>query len=122
MDSPRELGVLRARGVLAGARGKLAGARADEIRNRGGVARNRGDLARTRRELARGVSVPGVLYAVAPHAIEIKHVLGAARDINAVARGWGPHLRRVIEDPTVTDILINGGTGVWLDRGTGLER
>ena len=122
MDSPRELGVLRARGVLAGARGKLAGARADEIRNRGGVARNRGDLARTRRELARGVSVPGVLYAVAPHAIEIKHVLGAARDINAVARGWGPHLRRVIEDPIVTDILINGGTGVWLDRGTGLER
>ena len=86
------------------------------------LARSRGNLARTRRELARGISVPGVLATVAPHAVGIKNVLGVARDINAVARGWGPQLRRVIEDPSVTDILINGGTGVWLDRGNGLER
>ena len=35
--------------------------------------------------------------------------------------GAGP-LRAALEDPSVTDVLVNGQHGVWVDRGRGLER
>jgi len=34
---------------------------------------------------------------------------------------FGP-LQRLVSDPAVTDVLVNGGDGVWVDRGDGLER
>ncbi len=37
--------------------------------------------------------------------------------------GWllGP-LQPLVDDPAVTDVLVNGGDGVWVDRGQGPER
>ena len=33
----------------------------------------------------------------------------------------GP-LQSLVDDPAVTDVLVNGVDGVWVDRGEGLER
>ena len=38
-----------------------------------------------------------------------------------VAVGAGP-LQPLLDDPTVTDVLVNGPDAVWVDRGSGLER
>ena len=46
---------------------------------------------------------------------EVRASLGAA------LLGAGP-LEPHLEDPLVTDVLVNGDGSVWLDRGTGLER
>jgi pilus assembly protein CpaF len=35
--------------------------------------------------------------------------------------GAGP-LEPLLADPTVTDVLVNGSSGVWVDRGAGLQR
>jgi len=37
--------------------------------------------------------------------------------------GWllGP-LQALVDDPAVTDVLVNGAHGVWVDRGAGLVR
>lgn len=35
--------------------------------------------------------------------------------------GAGP-LEPLLADPEVTDVLVNGSTGIWVDRGRGLER
>lgn len=42
---------------------------------------------------------------------------GAAR---AELLGAGP-LQTLVEDPSVTDVLVNGSQGTWVDRGRGLE-
>lgn len=47
-----------------------------------------------------------------------------ARLADAVRRevtGAGP-LQDILDEPGVTDVLINGSSGVWIDRGEGLER
>ncbi|HET7303791.1 MAG TPA: TadA family conjugal transfer-associated ATPase [Segeticoccus sp.] len=48
--------------------------------------------------------------------------VAAARDALAAAvLGAGP-LERLLADPSVTDVLVNGTGGVWVDRGDGLHR
>ncbi|MBE1876943.1 TadA family conjugal transfer-associated ATPase [Myceligenerans pegani] len=44
-----------------------------------------------------------------------------ARTTRAELLGAGP-LQHLLEEPEVTDVLVNGPDGVWLDRGRGLER
>lgn len=41
--------------------------------------------------------------------------------VRAELSGAGP-LTSVLADPGVTDVLVNGGSGVWVDRGAGLVR
>lgn len=43
-------------------------------------------------------------------------------DAVADIAGTSAALRRLWEDPEVTDVLVNGPTQVWVDRGRGLER
>ena len=45
--------------------------------------------------------------------------LEAAEQERSRALGGGP-LQPVLEDPAVTDVLVNGGRGVWVDSGAGL--
>lgn len=41
--------------------------------------------------------------------------------LTAAVLGAGP-LEPLLADPAVTDVLVNGTTGVWVDRGGGVER
>ncbi|WP_334171199.1 TadA family conjugal transfer-associated ATPase [Sinomonas sp.] len=46
--------------------------------------------------------------------------LAAVELISAELSGLGP-LQKLVKDPDVTDVLVNGPDDVWLDRGLGLE-
>lgn len=48
-------------------------------------------------------------------------LLGVLRALESEIAGAGP-LEPLLADPTVTDVLVNGPTEVWVDRGNGLER
>lgn len=45
---------------------------------------------------------------------------GALADLEARLVGLGP-LAPLVADPSVTDVLVNGDGGVWVDRGSGVE-
>ena len=47
--------------------------------------------------------------------------LRARIDLAAQVLGAGP-LEPLLADPQVTDVLVNAGSGVWVDRGDGLSR
>lgn len=44
------------------------------------------------------------------------------RTARAELLGAGPILQPLLDDPSVTDVLVNADLGVWVDRGHGLER
>jgi pilus assembly protein CpaF len=46
--------------------------------------------------------------------------LAAGDRARAARLGAGP-LQAALDDPAVTDVLVNGDRGVWVDRGSGLE-
>jgi pilus assembly protein CpaF len=48
-------------------------------------------------------------------------VLRARSELAAQVLGAGP-LEPLLADPQVTDVLVNAGSGVWVDRGDGLTR
>jgi pilus assembly protein CpaF len=48
-------------------------------------------------------------------------VLRARTELAARVLGAGP-LEPLLADPRVTDVLVNAGSGVWVDRGDGLAR
>ncbi|MFI5934874.1 TadA family conjugal transfer-associated ATPase [Actinoplanes sp. NPDC051494] len=82
---------------------------------------------RVRRHIAeeRVEATPGALISAVRHEAEAS-VLGDTAVLRMAGRvrdqlvGAGP-LAPLLSDPSVTDILVNGGE-VWVDRGRGLER
>jgi pilus assembly protein CpaF len=48
-------------------------------------------------------------------------LLDVVASLQAELVGAGP-LEALLADPAVTDVLVNGATGVWVDRGRGVER
>lgn len=48
-------------------------------------------------------------------------VLAAAAVVQAELTGAGP-LEGLLADPAVTDVMVNGTAGVWVDRGHGVEQ
>ena len=86
-----------------------------------------GLLERVRRRVAVGGAPPTPALVAAALREEGGPLLGDA-DTRAVLRalqseivGAGP-LEPLLRDPAVTDVLVNGPTEVWVDRGAGLER
>src|SRR5215212_9706481 len=47
-------------------------------------------------------------------------VLGLVREAASELAGAGP-LQQLLEQPGVTDVLVNAPDSVWVDRGAGLE-
>lgn len=47
-------------------------------------------------------------------------LLGNLAAMNSQLSGFGPHLAALLQDPQVTDVLINGPQQVWVDSGSGL--
>jgi pilus assembly protein CpaF len=83
--------------------------------------------------LRSGLAVDGVpdeaelAVMVGAAAVDLGRVLGAADVLIVTARvraelwGLGP-LQPLVEQPGVTDVLVNGSEEVWVDRGGGLVR
>lgn len=72
--------------------------------------------------LARGESTGDLIARADPEAVGARDILNQGRRLRAVASGFGPELQQLFDDPSVTDVLINGTAGAWVDRGHGLER
>ena len=95
-----------------------------------GVDRARPDhgplLARVRRHVADGGALPDH-QALGRMVRDLGGVLGRedlvvlAGVVHAEVEGAGV-LQVLLDEPGVSDVLVNGASGVWVDRGAGLER
>lgn len=72
--------------------------------------------------LSHGKSWSQALAASAPHALSVEGVLGAGKQLHQALSSVGSTFHSILEDPDVTDILVNGIQSIWVDRGNGLER
>jgi pilus assembly protein CpaF len=82
------------------------------------------DQVRTELAKAPGPVTPGRVAAAVRTAGFVLGDVGLLDVVDALRAelvGAGP-LEPLLADPTVTDILVNGDQGVWVDRGDGLER
>jgi pilus assembly protein CpaF len=83
-------------------------------------------VARARRHAAEHGELPGAAD-LGSMVRELGGVLGRAdladleRRVRAELLGGGP-LQPLLDEPGVSDVLVNGPGSVWLDRGAGLER
>ena len=73
------------------------------------------------RLLARGEDPAWAAAACAPPGSGAVAVASTLEILRARQRGMDPPLARLLDDPAVTDVLING-TQAWVDRGGGLVR
>jgi pilus assembly protein CpaF len=81
-----------------------------------------GVLARVRAGLVhRGSDRPGdVAHLLSGEGVR-RDLLGALDEVTAELTGAGP-LQPLLDDPAVTDVLVNAPDEVWVDAGTGLRR
>jgi len=70
--------------------------------------------------LAGPALVAGAL-AAGQHPLGTRQVLGAVSSLSAALTGAGP-LQPLLDDPAVTDVLVNGPRQVWVDSGAGLRQ
>ena len=117
----REGGMVPAGGVMARGGGVSPGAGRLTTRPSPPSRLNEVQIRKARNVLAGGADVGDALGVALPTAVGIRDILGAGRQIQHAVGGAGPVLQPFIDDPCVTDILINGTHGVWVDRGGGLE-
>ncbi len=82
-------------------------------------------LERVRVELAgQGPVTPGRVAAAVRNTGAVlgdQALLQVVETLRAELAGTGP-LEALVADPDVTDVLVNGTSGVWVDRGRGVER
>ncbi|ROR73202.1 TadA family conjugal transfer-associated ATPase [Bogoriella caseilytica] len=76
-------------------------------------------VARVRRRLAEGADLTSALSSTGD--VGAGELLETAERVHAATHGGGP-VQALLDDPAVTDVLVNGGNGVWVDRGQGMER
>ncbi|MEZ7897470.1 MAG: TadA family conjugal transfer-associated ATPase [Flaviflexus sp.] len=79
-------------------------------------------LQEVRAAVVGGDPVASVLAGASPDAISIASVASVGQGILQQLEGAGPVLQPLLEDPLITDVLVNGTEGIWIDRGRGLER
>ena len=84
------------------------------------LTRDQVDAARS--ALAAGAGLPEALDAVSKDYVGIRDVMDIGGQIRHALAGAGPFLQPLLDDPAVTDVLVNGTKGIWIDRGRGLER
>ena len=73
------------------------------------------------RLIARGEDPARAAATCAPPGCGAAAVTSTLENLRARQRGMDPPLARLLDDPAVTDVLING-TQAWVDRGGGLVR
>lgn len=70
--------------------------------------------------LAGPALVAGAL-AAGEHPLGSRQVLAAVSSLSAALTGAGP-LQVLLDDPAITDVLVNGPRQVWVDSGAGLRQ
>lgn len=83
-------------------------------------------LARIRRQVAEGGRIPdgpelGMLVREAGGVLGREDLAGLPSRVRDELLGAGP-LQPLLDEPGVSDVLVNGPDQVWVDRGSGLER
>lgn len=73
-----------------------------------------------RLQVAAGLNPAEVISRETPPAAGTAQLLNNLATINAELTGFGPELATLLQDPLVTDVLINGPQQVWVDSGDGL--
>lgn len=74
----------------------------------------------TRLLVASGAAPAEVIRRKSAPAAGASQLLGNLAAINAELSGFGSELASILQDPQVTDVLINGPQQVWVDSGGGL--
>ena len=74
----------------------------------------------TRLLVASGAAPAEVIRRESAPAAGASQLLGNLAAINAELSGFGSELASLLQDPQVTDVLINGPQQVWVDSGGGL--
>ncbi|MDO5672959.1 MAG: TadA family conjugal transfer-associated ATPase [Actinomycetaceae bacterium] len=85
-----------------------------------GVAAPSVDVLRS--SVASGVSLGSSVSAHGPAGASIGQLLQLGRAVHAELRGICAPIAGLLEDASVTDVLVNGPSDVWVDRGAGLVR
>ena len=75
-----------------------------------------------RKLVASGRPLPAAVAAVSQDAPVADELLARYRQAQALQGGLTPELASLLDEPDVTDVLINGPESVWVDRGRGLQR
>ncbi|MBS4874291.1 MAG: Flp pilus assembly complex ATPase component TadA, partial [Actinomyces sp.] len=91
------------------------------LHQRAGYLRLRRAMRDALRLLARGEDPARAAAACAQPGCGAVAVASTLEILRARQRGMDPPLARLLDDPAVTDVLING-TQAWVDRGGGLVR
>ena len=78
------------------------------------------ELERVRGALARGAGFAVALEDGARAGASAKGIADLGRRVRADVRGAGPLLQPLLDDASVTDVLVGAGR-TWIDRGRGLE-
>lgn len=73
-----------------------------------------------RLQVAAGASPAEVIHRVSSPAAGTAQLLNNLSTINAELSGLGTQLAALLQDPLITDVLINGPQQVWVDSGSGL--
>ncbi len=75
-----------------------------------------------RLQVAAGDSPAEVVRKESPASAGTGQLLADLAKINSELAGFGPQLAPLLQDPLVTDVLINGPQQVWVDNGSGLRK
>ena len=75
-----------------------------------------------RLQVAAGDSPAEVVRKESPASAGTGQLLANLAKINSELAGFGPQLAPRLQDPLVTDVLINGPQQVWVDNGSGLRK
>jgi len=76
-------------------------------------------VERAREEVLRGADLTRAVRRVAAHHAPPWQALAR---VLAELHGAGSSIQPLLDDPQVTDVLVNGDDNVWIDAGTGLRR
>lgn len=79
-----------------------------------------GGVDQVRESVARSVELPRAIRTVGVVGDHTR--LQLERESRAELAGAGSVLQPLLDDPAVTDVVVNGTQGVWVDRGEGMRR
>lgn len=85
------------------------------------VAVEESRLTKVREQLAKGIGISESVVSADQTTVSASSLLALRNQAHLGLQGAGIVLQPLLDDPTVTDVLVNGSEGVWVDRGNGLE-